>query len=98
MTPSPFVRCYFDDGKEMLIDIDSKNRLQILNHLIKVVGKSEEVLEAEAKQREKKDNPANIGVGCNVSCICEIPGQVPCPAVIPLPFHMRGKTKNQDVN
>lgn len=40
MTPSPFVRCYYDDGKEMLIDIDSRHRDEILSHLIKVIGKS----------------------------------------------------------
>lgn len=95
MTPSPFIRCYFEDGKEILIDVDSKNRIEILNHLIKVVGKSQEVLEAEAKAREKKDNPANFGYGCSRACICEIPGQIPCPGVLPLPFHMRGKHKNQ---
>lgn len=40
MTPSPFVRCYFDDGKQMLIDVDSRTREEIMEHLIKVVGKS----------------------------------------------------------
>uniref|UniRef100_A0A336K8H4 Small ribosomal subunit protein mS25 n=1 Tax=Culicoides sonorensis TaxID=179676 RepID=A0A336K8H4_CULSO len=94
MTPSPFIRCYYEDGKEILIDVDSKNRIEILNHLMKVVGKSEETLAAEAKAREKKDNPANFGYGCSRACICEIPGQLPCPGVIPLPMHMRGKYKN----
>lgn len=40
---------------------------------------------------EKKDNPANFGVGCDRACICELPGQIPCPGVVPLPNHMRGK-------
>lgn len=40
MTPSPFIRCYFEDGKEMLIDIDSRKQEEILEHLIQVVGKS----------------------------------------------------------
>jgi len=43
--------------------------------------------------REKKDNQANFGYGCERHCICEVPGQVPCPAVVPLPDHMRGKIK-----
>ena len=40
LTPSPFVRCYFDDGRDMLIDIDSRDREEIIEHLCKVVGKS----------------------------------------------------------
>ncbi|XP_055902370.1 probable 28S ribosomal protein S25, mitochondrial [Eupeodes corollae] len=91
MTPSPFIRCYYQDGRDILIDIDSKNREQILEHLIKVIGKSQEQLVAEALLVEKKDNPANFGVGCDRHCICEIPGQLPCPGTIPVPEHMRGK-------
>ncbi|XP_012272701.1 probable 28S ribosomal protein S25, mitochondrial [Orussus abietinus] len=94
MTPSPFFRCYFEDGKQMLIDADSKTKEELLQHLINVVGKTKETLQKEAVAREKKDNPANFGVGCEKSCICEIPGQLPCPQVVPLPYHMRGKYRN----
>lgn len=52
-----------------------------------------DVLAAETIAREKKDNPANFGVLCDRHCICEIPGQVPCPGVVPLPKIMRGKYK-----
>ncbi|XP_055693177.1 probable 28S ribosomal protein S25, mitochondrial [Lutzomyia longipalpis] len=95
MTPSPFIRCYFENGKDIIIDIDSQSREDIEAHLMRVLGKSEEVLEAEAKAAEKKDNPANFGFGCSKRCICNIPGQVPCPGVVPLPHHMRGKYKYQ---
>ncbi|KAJ6632969.1 putative 28S ribosomal protein S25, mitochondrial, partial [Pseudolycoriella hygida] len=88
MTPSPFIRCYFANGEEMIIDIDSKNNDEIENHLIAVVGKSEQTLAAEALAAEKKDNPANIGVECDRHCICELPGQVPCPGIVPLPNSM----------
>ncbi|KYQ50612.1 putative 28S ribosomal protein S25, mitochondrial [Trachymyrmex zeteki] len=91
MTPSPFIKCYYEDGKTMLIDVDSKSKDEILDHLLKVVGKPLNVLKEEAITQEKKDNPANFGVGCNRSCICHIPGQVPCPGIVPLPDHMRGK-------
>lgn len=91
MTPSPFIKCYWDSGKQLLIDIDSKTNEEIEDHLINVIGKTKETLEAEAILAEKKDNPANIGVGCQRPCICEIPGQVPCPAIVPLPNQMRGK-------
>lgn len=93
MTPSPFIKCFYETGHQMLIDIDSRSKEEIEEHLLKVVGKTKEVLEAEAIAREKKDNPANFGVQCERSCICEIPGQTPCPAVCPLPMHMRGKVK-----
>ncbi|XP_014234678.1 probable 28S ribosomal protein S25, mitochondrial [Trichogramma pretiosum] len=92
-TPTPFITCFYEDGKKMLIDLDGKNKDEILDHLLKVVGKSAETLKLEAIAREKKDNPANFGFGCEKSCICEIPGQVPCPAIVPLPVHMRGKFK-----
>ncbi|XP_052903536.1 probable 28S ribosomal protein S25, mitochondrial isoform X1 [Anopheles moucheti] len=84
-----------ENGKQMLIDIDSKNRQEILQHLSIVVGKSEATLKAETKLAEKQDNPANFGIGCMKHCICEIPGQLPCPGVVPVPKHMRGKFKYQ---
>lgn len=75
----------------MLIDIDSKTKDEILEHLVKVVGKPKDVLDRETLAKEKKENLANFGVGCEKSCICHIPGQVPCPGIVPLPYHMRGK-------
>lgn len=93
MTPSPFISCFYNNGKKMLVDVDNRDKDQILEHLIKVVGKSKETLAREAVARERKDNPANFGNGCEKSCICDIPGQLPCPQVVPLPNHMRGKFK-----
>ncbi|OWR42274.1 small ribosomal subunit protein mS25 [Danaus plexippus] len=93
LTPSPFIKCYFDDGRQILVDIDNKSKEDIMEHLLNTVGKSQEVLAAEAI--EKEDNPANFGTGCQRPCICEIYGQVPCPGVVPLPKFMRGKYKNQ---
>lgn len=78
----------------MLIDIDDQPKEAVLEHLIAVVGKSQKVLAEEAILAEKKDNPANFGIGCEKSCICEIPGQLTCPGLVPLPFEMRGKHKN----
>lgn len=94
LTPSPFIKCYFEDGRKILVDIDNKSKEDILEHLISTVGKSKEVLEAEAIAAEKKDNPANFGIGCERPCICEVYGQVPCSGVVQLPKFMRGKYKN----
>ncbi|CAL4212775.1 unnamed protein product [Meganyctiphanes norvegica] len=89
MTPTPFIRIYLDDGEEVLVDIDSKSRTEIFEHIKKIICKTESQLAEEAQ--EKEQNPANFGWGCNRQCICEIPGQVPCPGVVPLPKTMRGK-------
>ncbi|XP_023022346.1 mitochondrial ribosomal protein S25 [Leptinotarsa decemlineata] len=97
LTPSPFVRCFYDTGHEMLIDTFGRTKEEIHEHLINVIGKQKDVLEAETIAREKKDNPANFGTLCERHCICEIPGQVPCPGTCPLPKHWRGKYKYNKV-
>ncbi|XP_066159123.1 small ribosomal subunit protein mS25 [Euwallacea fornicatus] len=93
LTPTPFIRAFYDTGDHMLIDVDGKTNDEIYEHLIQVIGKNQAMLRAELVAKEKKDNPANFGFGCDRHCICFIPGQVPCPAVCPLPNHMRGKYK-----
>lgn len=50
-------------------------------------------MDAETVAKEKKDNPANFGTLCERNCICEVPGQVPCPGTCPVPKHWRGKYK-----
>ncbi|XP_014472788.1 PREDICTED: probable 28S ribosomal protein S25, mitochondrial [Dinoponera quadriceps] len=95
ITPSPFIKCYYEDGKTMLIDIDTKTKDEILEHLVRVIGKSKQVLAMEDITQKKKENPANFGVGCEKSCMCNIPGQVPCPGVVPLPDHMRFKKQRE---
>ncbi|CAG4932746.1 unnamed protein product [Parnassius apollo] len=95
LTPSPFIKCYFEDGRRILVNVDNKSKEEILEHLLNTVGKSKDVLEAEAVAAEKKDNSANFGVGCERACICETYGQVPCSGVVPLPKFMRGKYRNQ---
>ncbi|CAL7939355.1 unnamed protein product [Xylocopa violacea] len=91
MTPTPFIKCYYEDGKTMLIDIDGQSKDDILMHLTKVVGKSRDVLSAESLAQQKADNSANFGVGCPRICMCLVPGQLPCSGIIPVPYHMRGK-------
>jgi len=36
---------------------------------------------------------AMFGYGSARHCICEVPGQVPCPGFVPLPREMTGKYK-----
>jgi len=91
MTPSPFIRVFFDSGRDVILDIDRQSRGQIEDRLVRTLCKTPEELKAEAKASEVKTNPAHFGYGCKRHCICEIPGQVPCPGVVPLPYHMRGR-------
>lgn len=93
ITPLPFIKCYMENGREMLIDLDNKSQEDILQHLITVVGRSESVVDENVLFEQRRDNPANFGVGCKRPCICEVRGQVPCPGVVKLPKHMRGKYK-----
>lgn len=52
-----------------------------------------EQIQAEKIAAQKKENPSIFGVGSARTCICMVPGQLPCPGVVKLPDHMRGKHK-----
>ncbi|BES89160.1 unnamed protein product [Nesidiocoris tenuis] len=90
MTPTPFIKCYMESGDHMLIDVFDKTKEEIMDHLVRVLGKTAEQLKQEDTEGYKR-NPALFGYECRRHCICEIPGQVPCPRIIPLPKPMRGK-------
>ncbi|XP_055310511.1 probable 28S ribosomal protein S25, mitochondrial [Sitodiplosis mosellana] len=97
LTPSPFIRCFYENGKELIIDVDSKKKEEILSHCLQTIGKSSEQIQAEKMAAQKKENPSIFGVGCERACICMVPGQLPCPGIVKLPDHMRGKLKwNKD--
>ncbi|XP_065202799.1 small ribosomal subunit protein mS25 [Planococcus citri] len=96
MTPTPFIRCFLDNGEHVIVDTDNKEKREILNHVITVLGKAEHVLQSELLAQEKKENPANFGYLCSKHCICQIIGQVPCPAIVPVPQKWRGKWKTQN--
>lgn len=86
-----------NDGKDLLIDVDNRDKDRIHDHVLQVLGKPKETLDLEARAKEKKDNPANFGYMCDKHCMCEIFGQVPCPAIVPLPKSWRGKYKNEEL-
>ncbi|XP_051483406.1 28S ribosomal protein S25, mitochondrial isoform X3 [Apus apus] len=95
MTPSPFLRFYLDNGEQVLVDVEDKTNKEINEHIKKILGKSKEVLEKEERERKKQSHPATFGPKKYHlrECMCEIEGQVPCPAFVPLPKEMRGKYK-----
>ena len=75
----------------MIFDVDNQSNSEIVMRLIRTLGKTKETLAQEALASEKRDNPANFGKGCERMCICQVPGQVPCPTLVQLPKHWRGK-------
>lgn len=93
MTPSPFLKFYLDDGEQVLVDVEGKDYRQISQHVKKILGKSEDTLQAEAEAKMQASNPANFGPKkyCLRECICEVEGQVPCPGTKALPKEMTGK-------
>ena len=55
----------------------------------------EELMEEKLAADSHLRNNANFGSSYNRQCICEIPGQVPCPGWQPLPKEMTGKWKSR---
>ncbi|XP_074604461.1 small ribosomal subunit protein mS25-like [Brevipalpus obovatus] len=94
MMPNPFIRCWFEDGKDIIFDCFAKDRKSILSQLIKVLGKTKDRIKQEqklAKSLEEYRNLACFGFNQETFCYCEIPGHVPCPGTCPLPKRMLGK-------
>ncbi|KAG8191885.1 hypothetical protein JTE90_019820 [Oedothorax gibbosus] len=87
--PTPFIRCWLDTGEDVLMDVFNKSSEQIMSHLAKTLGQPD-VQESEQIQ-EKLDNLCKFGAGRLRHCLCEIPGQVPCSQLVPIPHNMRGK-------
>lgn len=52
-------------------------------------------LKKEEQEKLQLSHPAHFGPRkyCLRECICEVEGQVPCPALVPLPKEMTGKYK-----
>ncbi|XP_045549004.1 small ribosomal subunit protein mS25 isoform X2 [Salmo salar] len=86
-----------NDGEQVLVDVEGKDHKQITQHVKTILGKTDEVLQAEALARMEAANPANFGPKkyCLKECICEVEGQVPCPGTTPLPKEMTGKYRAQ---
>ena len=76
---------------QVLFDVDGHTSKEITQRLVETLGKSKETLAAERLKVLKKNNPANFGRGCERYCICSEPGQLPCPAIVPVPKFWRGK-------
>lgn len=86
--PSPFIRFWRDDGKDIIIDCFNQEYRVILNRVMRLVGKSETRLKLEESLKREGsvlENPALFGHQRERFCACEVPGQHPCPGVIRQP-------------
>ncbi|XP_042195499.1 28S ribosomal protein S25, mitochondrial [Callorhinchus milii] len=95
MTPSPFLKFYLDNAEQVLVDVEGKTNKEIVQHVRTILGKTQEVLQAEEQAQKKQSHPAHFGPKkyCLRECICEVEGQVPCPGIVALPKEMTGKYK-----
>ncbi|CAM4695253.1 unnamed protein product [Lepidochelys kempii] len=86
---------YLDSGEQVLVDVEDKSNKEIVEHVKKILGKSEETLQKEEQEKKKLSHPATFGPKKYHlrECMCEIEGQIPCPGLIPLPKEMTGKYK-----
>ncbi|OWA52838.1 putative 28S ribosomal protein S25, mitochondrial [Hypsibius exemplaris] len=89
--PTPYIEAFLESGKKVVIDVFDHSRQQVSDRVKGTLGKTEQILSAEAQARRTVANPANFGKGFPRHCICEIPGQIPCPRVICFPDHMKRK-------
>ncbi|KAH3816116.1 probable 28S ribosomal protein S25, mitochondrial [Dreissena polymorpha] len=98
MTPTPFIQFFFINGEKQIIDVHGRTQEEIYDHIHNTFCEQPAVVKPYYEER-KKDclfNPANFGYHCRHWCICEIPGQVPCPGYSKLPDNMRAK-KNKEM-
>lgn len=91
MTPTPFIRAYLDDGRDVVVDVDSQPMQTIFSRIGTVLAKSQHIMDVESKELKQIENPAYFGKECSRHCMCEVPGQVPCPGIIKMPKHLTGK-------
>ena len=98
--PLPFIRCWLNDGKDVLFDCDNKDRRTILNQVVKTLGdKSASRFNVEQQEAAVTHiNPATFGILRPRACMCDCPGQVPCPGLVSLPMGMRGKFTRYQVD
>ncbi|EDO42540.1 predicted protein [Nematostella vectensis] len=85
-TDFPTVDIFYGDGKKVMVDVENKKAPEILEIFSKVAGATESELQIRRQPKYLgRINPANFGKYGHMYCICEIPGQAPCPSRVPHP-------------
>ncbi|ESO09140.1 hypothetical protein HELRODRAFT_110043 [Helobdella robusta] len=96
ITPLPWIKTYYENDSSLLIDCDGRSREDIYNHVKRVLGMKQKDIASEEieKEIERNRRVACFGEESDRHCICELPGQVPCPGWQPLPKELTGIRKN----
>ncbi|XP_057296558.1 28S ribosomal protein S25, mitochondrial-like [Hydractinia symbiolongicarpus] len=77
----PHLTLFYDGGERQLIDVYNKSADEILSLLDLAAAATEsEILQKQEVKYPGRLNPANFGKYGHCFCICEKPGQVPCPS------------------
>ncbi|KAI6182065.1 28S ribosomal protein S25, mitochondrial [Aphelenchoides bicaudatus] len=80
-----------NDGREVMFDLENKNKDEIVDMIQGTLGKTALVNQREFLEKMQDQNPAEFGSNCKRQCMCEIQGQVPCTGLIEAPDYMKGK-------
>ncbi|CAD5206409.1 unnamed protein product [Bursaphelenchus okinawaensis] len=88
---TPFAQAFLRDGREVMFDLESKNKDEITNMIQGTLGKTELVKRREFLERMQDHNPAEFGSKCSRQCMCEVQGQICCTSLLPASEVMQGK-------
>ena len=81
----PQINFYFDGGDNLMIDVENKSVDEIMSLVEMAGGATEtELMKRKEEKYPGRENPANFGKYGHCFCICEKPGQVPCPSRVPM--------------
>ncbi|EDV25331.1 putative 28S ribosomal protein S25, mitochondrial [Trichoplax sp. H2] len=79
--PVPNITLFHDDGRKWTIDAEKTSMQELVMQLESVAKKDSKTLLLEEQARASQHNRANFGDARQGHfCMCEIPGQVSCPA------------------
>lgn len=66
---------FIDNGRQILFDLEFKNKDEICDIIQGTLGKTDLVKRREFLERMKDKNPAEFGENCERQCLCEVQGQ-----------------------
>jgi len=89
--PTPYAQAFLVDGREVMFDLENKTKDEIAEIIQGTLGKTALVKQREYLEQMQLHNPAEFGSKCKRQCMCEVQGQRPCSAVIPVPEYLRGE-------
>uniref|UniRef100_A0A915ER07 Uncharacterized protein n=1 Tax=Ditylenchus dipsaci TaxID=166011 RepID=A0A915ER07_9BILA len=87
---TPYALAFLNSGEEVLFDLESKTKDEIVDIIQGTLGKTSLVNKIEFLEKMRENNVAEFGDKCSRHCMCEVQGQQPCTALITAPDYMKG--------